>query len=109
MPATIEPEIGRPTRLEFGGYSRGQQAAWDALADVYFAYQGGYLPTRHPSPGQAFGEAHFKAWQAKCIEAWQEEAYNRTSGWAGPRYRGIDAGDLPEHVWLYLYERMLAA
>ena len=53
---------------------------------------------------KAFDLERFTAWQTKCIRAWNDESGKRAND-----YRGIDQGELPEHAWLYLYERMLAA
>jgi hypothetical protein len=94
---------GRTLKRQFVGYSPYQEALWQALADTYYASIYGFSQTRMPTPGLAFDRDKFEAWQKKCVTAWDNE-HHRMPGSGSP---GLD--DLPEHLWLYLYERMLAA
>ena len=94
---------GITTQRQFQGYNTYQEALWNAFEDTYYARTGGYDHTRMPTPGKEFDEERFRAWQQKAINAWASEATRDA------KTRGLTKEDLPENLWLSLYERLLAA
>lgn len=94
---------GITTQRQFEGYSPYQEALWKAFEDTYFARVGEYEHTRMPTPGKEFDEDRFRTWQLKTINAWASEATRDA------KTRGLTKEDLPESLWLSLYERLLAA
>ena len=94
---------GIATQRQFEGYNAYQEALWKAFEDTYYARVGGYDHTRMPTPGKEFDENRFHAWQQNAINAWASEATR------DPKTRGLTKEDLPESLWLSLFERLLAA
>ena len=94
---------GFTLRREFPKYNDYQQALWVAFEDTYYARVYGFGDTRLPTPGADVDELKFQAWKDKVVAAWANEAQRDS------RTRGLREDDLPENLWRYLYERMLAA
>lgn len=94
---------GVTTKRTFSNYNEYQQALWEAFEDTYYARAFGFAATRMPRPGFATDEEKFRAWKGKAVAAWANEA-KRDS-----RTRGLTEDDVPENLWRYLYERMVAA
>lgn len=94
---------GEMTRRQFSGYDDFQEDMWQAFADAYYASMGSYAATRMPSLGKAFDMGHFREWRDRAMEQWGAEARR------GIFNRGAERSDYPEHLWLYLYERFMAA
>ena len=84
-------------------YNPYQEALWEAFDDVYHANAFGFGHCRMATPGRAFNNAAFETWRDKICAQWEREAV-RTIG-----TRGLEADDMPEALWLALYERMEAA
>ena len=103
MQGEFPHQPGATTQRQFEGYDSYQEALWKAFDDVYYARIGGYGHTRRPTPGKEFDEGRFRAWQQKAISAWASEATRDA------KTRGLTKEDLPEELWLSLYERLLAA
>lgn len=94
---------GQTTKRQFNNYSPYQEAMWQAMADTFYANLGGYGHTRLPTPGKAIDLAGFFAWQEKVVSAWEGESHRDVDT------VGMKEGDMPGHLWLYWYERMVAA
>lgn len=94
---------GQTVNRFYSNYNARQEALWEAFDDFCYAWLGGYGETRQPAPWQTFDSNAFKAWQQKALNQWAIEAKR------DDLTRGPDREDIPEHLWLYLYERMLAA
>ena len=88
---------------QFSGYTPWQQALWLAWDDSYYANLGGYVECRMPTPGKPVDMTAFGEWQEKVEQAWAVEATR--DAWT----RGLTIDELPESLWLSLYERMVAA
>jgi hypothetical protein len=112
VPKYIDPE--RPSdsaQLSPGGtakrvysqYSPYQEALWQAFDDAYFAYINGYAEMRQPTPGVKFDQDRFDAWMERILLRWQVEAKR------DDKMRAMVRSDYPEALWIYLFERMVAA
>ena len=96
-----------PGRVEYppDRYDAHQEALYQALNKVYYAWVHGVLDTLHPTPGQSFDVVNFHSWQDKALVSWQQENNSRGKGIT----RGICKEDFPEHAWRWLYEAVMAA
>lgn len=94
---------GTDTVRQFMGYSPYQEALWQAFSDTYYSRAYGFSETRMPTPGLEFDEERYLAWQQKVVYSWSCEAGRDANT------RGLTKEDLPEPLWLYLFERMVDA
>ena len=94
---------GINTKRQFQGYNSYQETLWQAFSDTYFSRSYGYAEGRMATPGLQFDQEAFLAWRQKAVNAWHKESGRDLNT------RGLTSEDLPEHLWLYLYERFLAA
>jgi len=85
------------------GYSPYQAALWEAFTDTYYSRAYGFGHTRMPTPGAQFNQREYEAWITKATAAWARESTRDANT------RGLNRGDMPEELWLYLYERLLDA
>lgn len=89
-------------------YSPYQLALWRALDDAYYAHANGpkMMSTRQPSHREpTIDRDRFEAWQARVLERWEIENHGRGHG----KSRSLAPSDWPNNLWLYLYQRMVAA
>lgn len=93
----------RPGRARNVPYSARGIAAWDAYADVYYSMMYGFSDTRMPAPGD-IDDAAYITWKAQMMD----QAFRQTL-WSGSGKPPEVSSDTPEHIWQYLYQRMLAA
>lgn len=76
---------------------------WQTLEDAYYASVSGFGHCRMPAPGQKLDRKRFDAWRERTVERWETEAHRQLGT------RGLVLADWPEELWLYVYQRMLAA
>jgi len=96
-----------PGRVEYkpNQYNPYQEALWQAINECYYAWVEGRTQFYFPSPGGVFDLEDFVEWRTKAVKAWDEESKSR-----GKKVtRGLTIDDLPDNMWLWLYERMLSA
>jgi hypothetical protein len=96
---------GLPTQRRYFNYTPYQQALWVAFDDTYHAAAFGYSHTRYSDPtGGPIQQERYERWQERAIREWGVESQRDL------RTRGPGTKDtLPEHLWKYLYSRMVAA
>ena len=99
---------GAIIKRSFSGYTPYQECLWKALDDFYFADVGGYGHTRMPTPGKVIEptlphQLDLSGWKERVIERWDKES-GRDRG-----TKGLDANEIPDNLWYYLYERFLDA
>ena len=81
---------------------------WEALDDFYYADVGGYGNMRIPTPGKRLEpslphQLEFSGWKERVINRWKAEASR------DKLTKGLEADEIPDNLWYYLYERFLAA
>ena len=86
-------------------YSPYQEAMWQAINSAYYAWLEGRGDFYRPTPGLGINPEKFKTWKQKAIDAWAVESKSRGKGVT----RGLILEDLPENLWLWLYERLVKA
>jgi len=99
---------GAKIKRNFDGYTGYQECLWQALDDFYFADVGGYGHTRMPTPGKIIGptlshQLEFSGWKELVIERWSKESVRDRAT------KGLDAHEISDNLWYYLYERFLDA
>lgn len=89
-------------KRSFSGYDDWQEALWQALDDVYWAKYSGFDHCRQPDY-HYIDDTKFNEWREKVVMGWKSESGrdNQT--------RGLTIEDLPDNLWLYWYQRSLAA
>jgi hypothetical protein len=98
--------VGTPgvnTGRRYPNYTPYQDALWQAFDDVYHSAAFGYSHTRQPSPFDDIDPERFERWQEKAVLEWGKESQRDSST------RGPERGSLPQHLWLHMFTRMLAA
>lgn len=96
-----------PGRAEFipSGYDVAKEIRWQAYNKVYYALYEDRLHTLNPSPGFCFNNIAFDKWRDKFLLAMIQEAKSRGKSLARP----LTIEAFPNHVWVWLYQRMLQA
>jgi len=99
---------GVEVRRNFSGYTVYQECLWQAFDDFYFADVGGYGNTRMPTPGKTIEptlphQLDLSGWKERVLGQWEKESARDKAT------KGLDAHEIPDHLWYYLYERFLAA
>ena len=85
-------------------YNDHQWALWQAFNDVYYAQVYGFGETRQASPCVLLDRGRFEAWRQKVLAGWRQEA-GRDRRTSSPG----NVEDIPDPLWLYWYQRVLAA
>lgn len=86
-------------------YNAVQETRWEAYNHAYYALYNDQLDTIYPTPGFSFNPYRFQEWKKKFFSGGKAESASRGLKLTRPI---VDA-DYPEHVWVWLYQRMLAA
>ena len=86
-------------------YNPKQEARYQAYRTAYYALYEGRLETLMPSPGFSYDPEDFETWKLKFAAGGKEESASRGRQITRP----IVESDYPDHVWVWLYQRMLAA
>ena len=105
---SVPHKPGAEVKRSFSGYSKYQEALWQAFDDFYFADVGGYNNTRMPTPGKIIEptlphQLDLSGWKELVIERWEKEAVRDKAT------KSLDANEIPDNLWYYLYERFLDA
>ena len=83
-------------------YSESQNAVWNALNTAYYAVQEGRAKSLVPMPGARRDMGRFQRWKVRAIQGWERESKARDVNFT----RGVVESDFPEHVWLWIYDRL---
>lgn len=86
-------------------YKPHQEARYQAYSTAYYALYGDRLNTLRPTPGFCYDPEKFSDWKKKFLIGGLQEAGSRGLKVA----RGLTEDDYPDSVWVWLYQRMLAA
>ncbi len=107
QPSFAYPPGGNPGRSEWRPerYTPKQEAVWQAINTAYYAVVEGRAESLRPTPSFQPNMAEFAQWKRKYIRASNEESTSRGFGIA----RAVREEDWPSNVWLWLFQRLLAA
>lgn len=105
MPTPYNPGKTRKRDYSPNSYQPYQEMRWQAYNIAYYALYAGRLDTLHPTPGFWYHRREFEEWQEKFVAGGKAENASRGMGIT----RHIDIDDYPHHVWVWIYQRMLAA
>jgi len=90
----------------FTNYNSYQEECWQVFDHAFHAYTYNYPGLCHPSPSFIYNEADYLAWREKFHEAWQKESDGRGKSFGQV---GLQEGQYPENLYLYLYEAFVVA
>jgi hypothetical protein len=105
MKSLFKP-VGSPgvrTHRRYGTYNPFQEALWQGFDDTYHSAAFGFHHTRYPPPTEEIDPERFPPWQQKVLQEWGKESQRDSLT------RGPEEASLPQHLWHYLYTRMVAA
>lgn len=105
MATPYNPGAYPPREFGLKTYSVRQEIRWRAYNRAYYSLYEGRLGTLHPTPGFSYDTGEFEQWQDRFLAGGVTEAGTRGKGLARP----LAANDYPGHVWVWIYQRMLAA
>ena len=105
MPTPYNPGEYPPREYGQHAYNPVQEARWQAYNTAYYALYDGALGSLHPTPGFSYNPKEFETWRTKFLQGGEVESKGRGKNIT----RGLEQEDYPQHVWLWLYQRMLAA
>jgi len=105
---SVPHKPGVEVKRSFTGYTEYQEALWQAFDDFYFSGVGGYDNTRMPTPGKIIEptlphQIELSGWKELVIERWEKESTRDKST------KSLDANEISDNLWYYLYERFLDA
>lgn len=87
-------------------YGPSQEGLLMAYSDVFYARMYGFEHTRQPGPRQSIDIERFECWQGNVLGPFRAQSLRSKTM---PDAEILHKEDLPEHLWLYFYQRCLAA